>query len=174
MIFNLLGDIDTITAEMAVQVPFCTHTDIQNTLFVTTHPKGMNEQASKHSITPKISENITESKHFDIIIIDKFINQDLLKQAVEALKNNGIVVAKTSDDRAKEDLLEFGKSFRIVMPYHHLSFIFASNFFHPTADIILQKSDLLDDMYYYNSEIHLAEFALPSKVRVLLKDGLKN
>ena len=174
MFFNLLSDRASIIAEMAIQVPFCVHNNIQNTLFVTHHPDEMRKQASKHSIVPKISTEISESSLFDIIIIDEFINSELLKKATVALSDKGIIVIRTTDNRVKDDLISLGESFRIVMPYHNLNLIFASNFFHPTADIVLQKSDLLDDMYYYNTEMHLAEFALPAKVRTYLKNGLKN
>ena len=174
MFFNLLSNREMITAEMAVHVPFCVHNDVQNALFVTHHEAEMCEQAGKHSILPKISQEITESNFFDIIIIDEFINDSLIRSGAGALKERGIMVARTTDDRIKDDLMMLGAKFRIAMPYHHLNLIFASNFFHPTADIVLQKSDLLNDMYYYNTEIHLAEFALPSKIRTYLKDGLKN
>ncbi len=174
MFFNLLSDREAIMAEMAVQVPFCVHTDIKNALFVTHHPSEMKEQAAKHGIEPKISHEITEDNFFDLIVLDEFINDELVEKAVTALNKNGIVIARTMDSRAKDDLSKFGNHFRIVMPYHHLNLIFASNFYHPTADIILQKSDLLDETYYYNSEMHLAEFALPSKMRKYLKNQLKN
>lgn len=174
MFFNLLSDREAIMAEMAVQVPFCVHTDIQNALFVTHHPSELKEQSLKHNIEAKISHEITETCFFDLIILDEFINDEMIQNSVKALKNNGIMIARSMDSRIKDDLSKFDEHFRIVMPYHHLNLIFASNFFHPTADIILQKSDLLDETYYYNTEMHLAEFALPSKMKKYLKNQLKN
>jgi len=174
MFFNLLSNRENILAEMAIHVPFCVHSDIKEALFITHHPDDLVQQAAKHSVKPKISHEINEHKFFDIIVVDELINKELLKKVFTALKDDGIVIARSMDGRIKDDLTLFDSHFRIVMPYHHLNFVFASNFYHPTADLVLQKSDLLDDLYYYNTEIHTAEFALPTKMREYLKNQLKN
>jgi spermidine synthase len=175
MFFNLLADRESILAEMSVHVPFCVHEDPIEALFVTHHPEELQAQALKHSINAAINTGCIDGKKcFDIIVIDEFVNEELLGKAMEALKDKGIVVTRSADGRIKDDLSMLGKYFRIVMPYHHQNFIFASNFYHPTADLILQKSDLLDGLYYYNSEIHIAEFVLPTKMKEHLKKYLKN
>lgn len=174
MFFNLLADREAILAEMSIHVPFCVHANPQNALFVTHHPSELLAQANKHGVNPKVSHEITEQNFFDIIVIDEFINEEIFAKANIALKSDGIMISRTMDSRVKDDLTQFDGRFRIVMPFHHLNFIFASNFYHPTADIILQKSDLLDELYYYNTEIHLAEFALPTKMKLYLKNQLKN
>jgi spermidine synthase len=174
MYFELLSQRESIIAEMSVHVPFCVHKDPQNVLFVTHHSEELAKQVSMHNVTPKFSHDINESKFFDIIILDELANEENFKKATSALKYDGIIVARSAEGRIKDDLTLFDGLFRIVMPYHNLNFIFASNIYHPTADIILQKSDLLDRLYYYNSEIHTAEFALPTKIREFLKAQLKN
>ena len=50
------------------------------------------------------------------------------------------------------------------MPFKfgHNTSILASKKYHPTADINLQRSDLLDGLDYYSSEIQLASFVFPA------------
>jgi spermidine synthase len=40
----------------------------------------------------------------------------------------------------------------------------ASRFYHPTADINLQRADLTDGFAYYNSDIAIAAFATPTQI----------
>ena len=51
---------------------------------------------------------------------------------------------------------------------------FATKKYHPTADIILQKSDLLEGLEYYNSDIHKSSFILPNYLKESLKILIKN
>ena len=50
------------------------------------------------------------------------------------------------------------------MPFRfgHNTSILASKKYHPTADLVLQRADLLDDLQYYSSEIHKAVFVFPA------------
>jgi len=175
MFFNLLADRESILAEMIVHVPLCVHEDPIEALFVTHHPSELQLQAQKHSLKATLSaDKIEGSSCFDVIIVDEFVSEEMLQKAVSALREKGVLVIRSADSRIKDDLAMLGANFRIVMPYHHQNFIFASNFYHPTADLILQKSDLLDGLYYYNSEIHVAEFVLPTKMKEYLRGHLKN
>jgi len=40
----------------------------------------------------------------------------------------------------------------------------ASRFYHPTADINLQRADLTEGFAYYNSDIAIAAFSVPTFV----------
>jgi hypothetical protein len=42
------------------------------------------------------------------------------------------------------------------------------------ADLILDKSDFIEDAEYYNSDIHIASFAIYEKLRKALKGVIKN
>lgn len=66
-------------------------------------------------------------------------------------------------------LKEFGKFFNIVMPFFvpifsHKAFVFASQGIHPLADLWLQKCDMLENLTYYNADIHEAAFALSANL----------
>ena len=83
----------------------------------------------------------------------------------------------------KETILEIGKNFKIVMPYRVeavsvvggvKTFILASKEYHPTADLILQRADLIDGLKFYNSDIHPASFAMPNYIRNALRGIAKN
>jgi len=61
-----------------------------------------------------------------------------------------------------------------VMPYRfemymypgcNWNFIMGSKLYHPTADMILQRADLIDGLKYYNSDIHKASFILPNYIK---------
>ena len=62
------------------------------------------------------------------------------------------------------DLKLVGTKFWIAMPFKfgHNTSILASKKYHPTADLNLQRADLLDGLDYYSSEIQLASFVFPA------------
>ena len=75
-----------------------------------------------------------------------------------------------NDDKMKKVLKSAGMFFKISMPYKYESYCkqgFISNFvmcskkYHPTADIILQRADFLENLNYYNCDIHKSSFTLP-------------
>ena len=129
---------------------------------------------------------------YDIVIINRFDEIYLNNKAVMAtvrriLSEKGLVVMDASSqlfDMAghKEVLSSFCCEFKIVMPFRYTSmvrvggeqwFALGSKFFHPTADINLQRADLTDGFEWYNSDIHIASFALPTAVFNLLKAYIK-
>jgi len=129
---------------------------------------------------------------YDIVIINRFDEIYLNDKAIMAhinriLCEKGLVVMDASSqlfDMAghKEVLLAFCKEFKIVMPFRYTSmvrpggeqwFALGSKFYHPTADANLQRADLTDGFEWYNSDIHIAQFALPTATFNLLKEYIK-
>ncbi|WP_120945918.1 spermine/spermidine synthase domain-containing protein [Helicobacter labacensis] len=53
-------------------------------------------------------------------------------------------------------------------------YLFASKHYHPLADMLLQKIDMLDGLRYYNAEIHHAAFAQPQWLKGACARLLKN
>ncbi|MDR1912326.1 MAG: hypothetical protein LBQ52_08300 [Helicobacteraceae bacterium] len=53
-------------------------------------------------------------------------------------------------------------------------YIFASKKPHPTADLKLQKADMLDDLDYYSVETHNAAFAIPPFIFAQFGELIKN
>ena len=162
--------------EMMVHVPLCTHKEASNVLIIGTSNEDMKNQAAKHSKVSNIEfgdlSTLTSKneKNIDVIILtDVKIDELLLANIEIILKNDGLIAfASEAFSKDKEqlfaDLELVGTKFWIAMPFKfgHNTSILASKKYHPTADINLQRSDLLDGLDYYSSEIQLASFVFPA------------
>ena len=162
--------------EMMVHVPLCTHKEASNVLIIGTADEDMKNQAAKHSKVSNIEFGDTSlltsknEKNIDVIILtDVKIDELLLANIERILKVDGLIAfASKAFSKDKEELfadLELvGTKFWIAMPFKfgHNTSILASKKYHPTADINLQRSDLLDGLDYYSSEIQLASFVFPA------------
>lgn len=127
-------------------------------------------------------EFLKGSSLYDVILFNdtKLKEFNIFKQ----LKKDGIFICKSNGwwdmDLQKDTFKVLGDYFKIIMPCyfnmyvsHTKSFVFASNKFHPTADTILDKSDLLDGLHYYNGDTHKACFSLPTNIDKEYKDFIK-
>ena len=130
--------------------------------------------------------------HYDIVLLNRFDELYYDDKAPMAhirriLTDKGLVVADASSqlfDMAghKEVLAALCGEFKIVMPFRYTSmvrtggeqwFAMGSKFFHPTADINLQRADLTDGFAWYNSDLHIAQFALPTATFRQLREYIK-
>ena len=154
----------------------CTHKEASNVLIIGTTNEDMKNQAAKHSKVSNIEfgdlSTLTSKneKNIDVIILtDVKIDELLLANIEIILKNDGLIAfASEAFSKDKEqlfaDLKLVGTKFWIAMPFKfgHNTSILASKKYHPTADINLQRADLLDGLDYYSSEIQLASFVFPA------------
>ena len=163
--------------EMMVHVPLCSHKEPKNILVVGDVDEDFKKEVNKHAL-----ENIEygdtsiitskNDKNIDVILIaEELVDAELVANINRILKDNGILSFKTSSfsqdsEKLENDLKLVGESFWIAMPYKfgHATSILASKKYHPTADLILQVSDLLDDLNYYSSEVHSASFVFPANI----------
>ena len=162
--------------EMMVHVPLCTHKLASNVLIIGTADEDMKNQAAKHNKTSNIefgdlsvltSKN---EKNIDVIIFtDVKLDELLLANVERILKNDGLIAFATKafskdKDELIADLQLVGTKYWIAMPFRfgHNTSIIASKNYHPTADLNLQRADLLDDLNYYSAEIHNASFVFPA------------
>ncbi|WP_200762938.1 polyamine aminopropyltransferase [Nitrosophilus alvini] len=129
-----------------------------------------------------------KDKTYDIVLVDStdpegpaegLFNKTFYAHINRILKDDGIVVAQGESwwidmPLHKEIMRVIGDFFKITMPYRfemymypgcNWNFIVGSKFYHPTADIILQRADLIDNLKYYNSDIHISSFTLPTYVK---------
>ncbi len=162
--------------EMMVHLPLCTHKEASNVLIVGTSNEDMKNQAAKHNKTSNVefgdSSLITSKndKNIDVIILtDVKIDELLLANIDRILKDDGLIAfASEAFSKDKEqlfaDLKLVGTKFWIAMPFKfgHNTSIIASKKYHPTADLNLQRADLLDGLNYYSAEIHNASFVFPA------------
>ncbi|PAF48408.1 spermidine synthase [Helicobacter sp. 12S02634-8] len=125
-------------------------------------------------------------KKYDVIVCQHRPNKHEIDGIQRMLSKEGILVFFT-----KHPLLEFesfeasiaetGAFFDIVMPFFaplsiltDRGFVFASKRYHPTADMLLQKIDMLEGLKYYNADIHQSAFSLPQALANKLKGIVKN
>ena len=173
---------------MLVHIPMCTHAEPKQVAIIGESKEILDELAKHKEInTIKISSDdaiarLTDmgENSLDILIVNnnEMLNDSLFcGVAKRALSSKGVLsalassLAKNVSDASKE-LKTLGEHFRIVMPYGFVSSndsysyaYLASNFYHPTADINLQRADLTDGFNYYNSDIAVASFVMPAYIR---------
>lgn len=160
--------------EMMVHVPLCTHKEASNVLIIGEICDNLKKEAAKHTGNIEYGDasllTAKDEKDIDVIILtDVKVDELLLANIERILKDDGLITfaseAFTKDEvQLKNDLKLIGTKFWIAMPFRfgHNTSIIASKRYHPTADIILQRSDLLSDLEYYSTQIHHASFVFPA------------
>lgn len=162
--------------EMMVHLPLCTHKEASNVLIIGSENEDLKAQAAKHNKDSNVEFGDTSlltsknEKNIDVIILtDVKLDELLLANIDRVLKDDGLIsfpsVSFSKDEeKLKADLKLAGEKFWIAMPFKfgHSTSILASKKYHPTADLVLQRSDLLDGLNYYTSEIHNASFVYPA------------
>jgi len=188
-----MQDLHFIKDEMLAHIPICTHADPKRVLIIGGCDK-LDAEVKKHKSIEEIvrvSEEeagdkvatLTEN-YFDVIIV---ASENFLRDRVfwgllnRALSDKGVISTMSSrlltqEAEVKVELELLGELFKIVMPYRYeasahgdglscRNLILASHTYHPTADINLQRADLTDGFEYYNSDIAIGAFHLPTTTR---------
>ena len=182
-----------IKDEMLVHIPVCTHADPKSVLLIG-GCDNLYAEVQKHKTIEKILSLTTEEamekitgldeNSFDIVIVatEEFKSDRVFLGLINRLlSDRGIVTSissllLTEEDAVEQELAIAGELFKIVMPYRYESLaedghltcknlILASHSYHPTADINLQRADLTEGYNYYNSDIAIGTFHLPTVVR---------
>lgn len=168
--------------EMMVHVPMCTHKDPRSVLLASGNAEALNGELSRYrgiETTVVSSGDLLNAfrgvadKSVDVIMIDATSEDSaVLAHVNRALKEDGLCVLRhpdLEDTSANTKLMQIlGNYFKIIMPYHvgdGSTLLLCSKEYHPTADLILQRSDLLEGQQYYNCDIHTAAFAMPQYIR---------
>jgi len=178
-----------IYPEMMVHVPLCTNKLPQNILIISDNAKLLIEEVQKHyDISADVIscnlDALREAKDaiYDVVISEMGSDGVVLAHISRVLKEDGLLSTPNPslDEKIDENkqLMEIlAKYFKIVMPYNLgncSTAILASKEYHPTADIILQRSDMLDNLNYYNSDVHPASFAMGNYIRKEYLGIIKN
>jgi len=126
-----------------------------------------------------------EDGSYDVVIISEMVlDKALHAHLARITKADGIVVCESGNgtlERTKQRAVLEGlnENFRFALPYTTESllyaggmrtFAFASKRYHPTADIRVQKSDMIDGLSHYDADLHRAAFALPKSHFKALQD----
>jgi spermidine synthase len=171
-----------IYPEMMVHVPLCTVKEPKNVLIVSDNAAAFEVEVARHDgIASKTvaAANLLESLRdeadasADVILVDTLVDDAAALAHINRILNEeGLVVMKhpsLDDEAANKKLMEMmGNYFKIIMPYYvgnGETLLLGSKAYHPTADIILHRADMLDGQQYYNCDIHPAAFATPNYVR---------
>ena len=173
--------------EMMVHVPVCSHKTPKNLLLISNNAEGIQKELERHiglDVTVGGLDAIAnaEDSAYDIVLIDSTaeISRATYAHLDRIVKEDGLVsclnASLDQEDTTKEQLNALGQYFKILMPYNaeDKTMILASKEYHPTADVILQRSDLIDGLSYYNCDVHAACFAMPNYIRSTYKGVIKN
>ncbi len=177
-----------IYPEMMVHVALCTNKDPKNVLIISNNAELLMDEMKKHKVvfSKVIGCSMDELRDeadgsYDVVISEMYGDEAVVAHISRILKTDGQLVInnKPLEDVESNKVLmqDLAKYFKIIMPYNlgnDNSAILASKEYHPTADIILQRADMLDNLDYYNTEIHLASFAMPNYIRKEYLGIIKN
>jgi spermidine synthase len=182
-----------IKDEMLVHIPVCTHALPKKVLTIG-GCENLQAEVEKHSVIEEIvaidNENVIETLaamdegSFDIVIVavgDYASDRVFWGHMAKLTGDRGVVTTVsatllTEEEESAAQLRAAGELFKIVMPYRyealaedgHLlckNMLLASSHYHPTADINLQRADLTEGFEYYNSDIAIGAFHLPTVIR---------
>ncbi|MFY9142881.1 spermidine synthase [Sulfuricurvum sp.] len=171
-----------IYPEMMVHVAMCTHKNPSTVLVASQNSDLLQGELGRYrAIQPKVvsgddllgSLRDTADKSIDVAMIDT-LNADsaVLAHLNRVLKEDALAVMRhpdLDDVEGNINLMQIlGNYFKIIMPYHledGSTLLLCSKEYHPTADLILQRSDLLEGHQYYNCDVHIAAFAMPQYIR---------
>ena len=187
-----MENLDFIRSEMLTHIPFNTHADPRRVLVINGGKRVARELQKYGNLDEIIHiDNIDTvsklqnlgAKRFDLAIVSTNEYTNSREFWIELTKNldaKGVVSIQMSNiitkvKEAKAQLKLAGSIYSIVMPYRYDKAVdkeiitseylmLASRFYHPTADINLQRADLTDGFAYYNSDIAIAAFSVPTFV----------
>lgn len=174
--------------EMMVHVPLCTHKDPKKVLIISNNAETMVAEIQKHEEIKcdKIAADMNAlrdiaDESYDVVISELESDAAVLAHYNRVLNEEGLLVTKHPSldqvDENKQMMEILGKYAKIIMPYNlgtSQTALLASKAYHPTADIILHRADMLDNLNYYNSDIHPAAFAMGNYIRKEYLGIIKN
>lgn len=171
-----------ILPEMMIHVPLCTHKDPKNLLIASNSPELLNQELARYrdmdAVVLGASSLLDDLRaqpdnSMDVVILDTLCTDAAAAAHLNRiLKEDGLAVMRhpglDAVDANKQLFQILGNYFKIIMPYRledGTTLLLCSKGYHPTADLILQRSDLLEGHHYYNCDVHIAAFAMPQYVR---------
>lgn len=185
-----MGNFHFIKDEMLVHIPICTHAEPKRVVVIggcdnikselSKYKKIFDEIVHIDTEVAKETLQAMEDKKFDVAIVadDRFVtDREFWIELTKRLDEKGLVSSLAPDivldmEKTKKSYKMLGAIYGIVMPYRYEKEIngklecaymtLCSRFYHPTADINLQRADLTDGFRYYNSDIAVAAFSMPT------------
>lgn len=171
-----------ITPEMMVHVAMCTHKNPRSVMVLTPQSDLLKTEMGRYREADVAYAGTDDllgalrggsDKSVDVLLLDTLSDDSAVFAHVNrVLKEDALMVCRhpdLDDVAGNTKLMQIlGNYFKIIMPYHledGSTLLLCSKEYHPTADLILQRSDLLEGHHYYNCDIHIAAFAMPQYIR---------
>jgi len=171
-----------IYPEMMTHVALCTHKNPHALMVVSDQSDLLKTEMGRYRDVEAAyvaASNLLEGlrngtdKSVDVLLLDTLSDDSaVFAHANRLLKEDGLMVCKHPDldDMASNtNLMQIlGNYFKIIMPYYDgngATLLLCSKEYHPTADLILQRSDLLEGHQFYNCDVHIGVFAMPQYIR---------
>ncbi|ABB45322.1 Spermidine synthase-like protein [Sulfurimonas denitrificans DSM 1251] len=179
---------DFIYNEMMVHVPLCTSKEAKDILIISDKPESLSAEVARHKeanlkvINCSLGEiSSLNDASFDVVISEMSPDEAFFSHVNRVLRKDAqFVTTHPSLDNveANKSLMKIlGKYFKIIMPYSiggSNTALLASKEYHPTADLILQRADMIDGLKYYNCDVHVASFAMGNYIRKEYLGIIKN
>ena len=179
---------DFIYNEMMTHVPLCTSKNPKDILIISDNGGIFEKEIQKYdnlnlSILACGIDEIAKAKdnQYDVVICEDGVDVFMATHINRVLKEDGLLSMKhppLDEIEANRSLMQIlANYFKIIMPYNLgncSTALLASKEYHPTADIILQRADMLDDLDYYNCDVHIASFAMGNYIRREYLGVIKN
>lgn len=171
-----------IYPEMITHVALCTHKNPHTVMVVSDQNDLLKDELARYrdietnfAVTSDILTAVRNGtdKSIDVLLLDTLSDDSaVFAHANRLLKEDGLMVCKhpnLDDVSANTNLMQIlGNYFKIIMPYYDgagETLLLCSKEYHPTADLILQRSDLLEGQQFYNCDVHIGVFAMPQYIR---------
>lgn len=170
-----------IYPEMMVHIPVCTHKAPKNVLVISDNASAIETELARYKeITVKTISSAdalnalrdVADASMDIVLSEADNDAAVSAHINRVLNETGIIVSNhpglEDSDANKTVMGVLGNYFKILMPYNvgtGETLLLGSKEYHPTADVILHRTDMLEGQSYYNCDIHPAAFAMPNYIR---------
>lgn len=177
-----------IYPEMMVHVGLCTSKIAQDVLIVSDNAELLSVEVARHSETNSSviacsldALSSLADNAYDVVINELKVDGAVASQINRVLKDDGqLVTTHPSLDSIEENKIMMkilGQYFKIIMPFNlgnNETALMCSKEYHPTADINLQRSDMIDGLKFYNCDVHVGSFAMGNNVRKEYLGIIKN
>lgn len=174
--------------EMMTHVGLCTSKEPSSVLIISDEPGKFEAEVAKHdnikttAIACKLEDiSALSDGEFDLIINEMEPDTLFLAQLNRVAKKDAqLTTVHPSLDAVNENkklISELSRYFKIVMPFNisaGTTALLCSKEYHPTADINLQRADMLDNLSYYNCDVHVGSFAMGNYIRKEYLGVIKN
>ncbi len=177
-----------IYSEMMVHVGLCTSKTAQDVLIISDSAEAFSAEVAKHDgLNSNVATCSLESlsgladNAYDVIISELKVDGAVASQINRILKEDGQLVTNHPSlemiEPNKLMMKILGQYFKVIMPFNienGSTGLLCSKEYHPTADINLHRADMLDDLKYYNCDVHVGSFAMGNYVRKEYLGIIKN